>query len=80
MFSAVSWGPPSSEPNMLQINNSIRELLHKKEVVFCSFAGYPVFLVYTIYLNQNITVLVQGLREGEFRGMTRTPIFLHILY
>ena len=53
--------PPSSEPNMLQINNSIRELLHKKEVVFCSFAGYPVFLVYTIYLNQNITVLVQGL-------------------
>ena len=34
---------------MLQINNSIRELLHKKEVVFCSFAGYPVFLVYTLF-------------------------------
>ena len=49
MFSAVSWGPPSSEPNMLQINNSIRELLHKKEVVFCSFAGYLVFLVYTLF-------------------------------
>ena len=61
MFSAVSWGPPSSEPNMLQINNSIRELLHKKEVVFCSFAGYPDFIVLYFIKKQNITVLVQGL-------------------
>ena len=40
--------PPLSEPKMLRIN-IIRELLHKKNVVFCSFAGYPVFLVYTLF-------------------------------
>ena len=48
MCFAVSWGPPLSEPKMLRIN-IIRELLHKKKVVLCSFAGYPVFLVYTLF-------------------------------
>ena len=43
--------PPSSEPKMLQINNSIRELLHKKKVLFCSFAGYPDFIV--LYFTKN---------------------------
>ena len=45
MLSAVSWGPPFSEPKMLQINNSIRELLHKKKgcVLFLFFSGVPRF-------------------------------------
>ena len=35
--------PRFSEPKMLQINNSIRELLHKKRGCILSFCGIPRF-------------------------------------
>ena len=41
--------PPSSETKMLQINNSIKELLHKKKRLSVFFlAGYTGFLEYFI--------------------------------
>ena len=40
--------PPSWSQKMLQINNSIRKLVHKKkEVVFCFFVCFLDFLVHT---------------------------------
>ena len=60
-FSAVLWAPPLSEPKMLQINNSMRELLHKKRgCILFLLRDTPIFS-YKFYLKQNITVLVQGL-------------------
>ena len=80
MFSAVSWGPPLLRAKNVRDQHYKGTFAQKERLCFVLiFAGYPVFL-YILYLNQNITVLVQGLREGEFRGMTRTPIFLYILY
>ena len=51
---------------MLQINNSIRELLHKKKgcVLFLFFPGYPDFLVYTLlktkYQNSGAGSMLMG--------------------
>ena len=52
---------------MLQINNSIRELLHKKKVVFCFFPGYPNFLVYTLLKTKYLSAGAGSMLRGVLR-------------